>query len=295
MYKATSFFRRLTLLLPLLVTSGCAASEGGIPSTLLSGAQEPQSKGQAAPGKEGAIRMAKVDVSYSLAKNQFTLHEPVLLELTMKNGLPEPVEVDLGTDRKQGLQFTVRQPDGKTVQPPQWRREGISRIGRLMLESGQIYRQEILLDEWYEFPAPGKYELSVRMTAPIKTLQGESAGEPAEFRATVEIRSRDTDHLKQVAAKIVEQINGAASYEEAAQAAEVLSHINDPVAVPYMEKALASDHMVESILIGGLEKIGNEEAVRVLTSASSNPNGDVAELARAALDRLNAKPRRGEH
>ena len=255
----------------------------------------PQIKSNAQTFKGSATQMVKVDISYSLPKNRLTLHEPVILNFVVKNGLAQPVDVDLGADRKGNFLFTVKRPDGSTVQLPPLRREGISLTGKLTLTPGQTYAQKVLLNEWYEFPTTGRYELSARLAAPVRTQEGVSVTEPAGFHTTLEVTPRDAERLGKVAASLTEQIISAASYEEAAQAALALSHIKDPAAVPYMEKALASEQMVEPIVIDGLEKVGGAEAIRALTSASTHRKGDTAKLARAALERMRESSQRDHY
>jgi len=237
---------------------------------------------------DGQAQVTKIDVSYSFARSEVTLHEPVMLNFTVKNHLAQAVNLDLGADRKRNFIFTIKQPDGKTIQLPQLRREGTSRIGRVTVDPGQTYTQEILLNEWYEFPISGKYELSARLAKPIQNSAG-AINEPAEFHATLDVQPRDAEHLEQIAAGLAKQVTASSSYEEAAQAALKLSYINDQAAVPYMGKVLSADHMVEPIVIAGLERVGGKEAIQVLTDTSERQQGETAKLALAALERIKNK------
>jgi hypothetical protein len=268
----------------LLVLGGCSARGELAPSAV----NKSDGQSKASPPKDDATQITKIDVSYSLAKSQVTLHEPVILTFTVKNSLTQAVNLDLGADRKQNFIFTIKQPDGTTIQLPQLRREGISRMGRLSVDPGKTYTQEILLNEWYEFPMIGKYELSARLAKPMQNSEGASI-EPAEFHSTLDIQPRNAERLEQIAAGLADQVSASSSYEEAAQAALKLSYINDPVAVPYMGKVLSSNHMVEAIAIAGLERVGDEEAIHALTDASVRQKGETRELARAALDRVKKK------
>jgi HEAT repeat protein len=74
------------------------------------------------------------------------------------------------------------------------------------------------------------------------------------------------------------------NYEEAQEFAQALSYVNDPIAVPYLVKSLTSNKMVEPILIKGLERIGNKEAVQVLIDTIvDKPESEVALLATSSL------------
>jgi len=288
MYKATIIFCWLVLS-SLLILSSCSASGSGHSLRLVpSAVNKVASQSKTLPPEDGATQMTEVDVSYSLAKSQITLHEPVILNFTVKNSLAQAVNLDLGADREQNFIFTIKQPDGTTIQLPQLRKEGASRIGRLTVDPRQTYTQEILLNEWYEFPIVGKYKLSARLAKPMQTSEGASI-EPTVFHSTLEVQPRNAERLEQIAAGLADQVTTASSYEEAARAALILSYINDPVAVPYMGEVLSSNHMVETIVIAGLERMGGEEAIQVLTEASSSQEWETAELARAALERIKKK------
>jgi hypothetical protein len=289
MSKVIELLRWLVLPAILLGVSGCATPGSGNPVGLSRESRPPQDDGHKTQNKDGATGMAVLEVSYSFAEGRPTLHEPVVLRVVVKNTLARPVEIDLGADRKAGFLFAIKPPGGTTIKLPPLVREGISRSGRLTLEPGQTYNQELVLNEWYEFPAVGKYELSARLVASAKTPEGESLSEPAEFRTTLTVGPEDAERLRQVAAGLAEQITGAHSYEEAAEAALALGYVKDPVAVPYLEKALSAGHMVEPIVIAGLERIGGEDAIRALTAASASQDEETAELARAALDRVKGR------
>jgi curli biogenesis system outer membrane secretion channel CsgG len=287
MYKKSIVVCQLTILAVLLTLSSCAPPNSEKSASLPSSAVEAHQTEGTNRSKDGTKPMAKVVVSYSLAKSQLTLHEPVILNFTVENRPAQPIKLDLGQDRKGGFSFTIKRPDGSDVQLPQFRKEGIARIGKLSLEKGQTYTQKLLLNEWFDFAAPGKYEIAVRLTNPIQTQEGMNVTEATEFRAAMQIEPRDAKQLKQVCAGLVNQINNSTSYEEAAEAALTLSYIKDSVAVPYLKEALVSGHMVEPIAVAGLERIGGNEAVEALTSALKTQRQDtVDELIRPALIRI---------
>jgi len=81
------------------------------------------------------------------------------------------------------------------------------------------------------------------------------------------------------------------NYEKAADAAKVLAKVDSPVAVPFLNKALEVNPMVGWIVIPGLDRIGDKEAIRSLISILErfSREGDEYVLARAALLRLESK------
>jgi hypothetical protein len=227
-------------------------------------------------------------VSYSLVSSKLSLHEPVIVNFTIDNVLMEPVTVDLGPDRKEGFRFTVTQPDSISTRLPPLIREGLARIGKVAVEPGQSYTQRLLVNEWFGFSMPGKYVVEVQLANPVRTQKGITITEGTKFRTALEITPRDAEKLRSVCESLFRQIIASKSYEQAAEAALTLSYVKDPVAVPYLKQALASNKMVEIYAIAGLGRIGNEEAVRVLISALQIRKADTAVLARSALSRIEA-------
>jgi hypothetical protein len=238
------------------------------------------------PAKEGAAQMSdEVNVSFSLAETRFSLHEPIILDFAVRNGSPRPVKLGLGQDRKEAFRFAITRPGGRRVELPPLTRDGISEVGDVQVAPQQTYAQRLLLNEWFDFDTPGQYVIEARLADPARA---NGAAAPAEkgFRATVEVGPRDAERLRQVSAALAEKVTEADSYAEAAEAALVLSHIRDTAAVPSLEKALTAKLGVEPIVIEGLERVGDGEAVKVLISALSSPTGETSLLARSALSRI---------
>lgn len=271
------------LILALILLGGCAL----MPSNQ-SSQQEQKAVTQA--NEEGAKGIAKeVNLSFSTPDLQPTLGEPVVLNFTVENDLNVPVKIDLGQDRKEAFLLTITQPGGTKAQLPQRRQEGISLLGELALEPKQTYTQKLLLNEWYEFTTPGKHEVEVRLANPVQGPGGEKVSEDEPYRIAIEIQARDAERLEQAASERLRSIMEAKSYDDAAEASLELSYIKDPVAVQYLEKALVADYRVKPIIINGLQRIGDTEAVRVLMSTLRSPDNETAQLARHALSVIEQK------
>lgn len=229
----------------------------------------------------------KVAVSCALASGEVSLHEPVVLNFTVENNLPQPVKFDLGQNRKGGFTFTVTQPDGKRVELPQYSMMGLSRPGAVRLDAAQTYQQSLLLNEWYGFPTAGDYEIQVRLSKPIQTQDGRVISTQTEFSLPLKVGPENRGRLERVCTELAAQVAAADSYDKAAEATRALGHVNDPVAVPYLEKALASGQLVEQIAVAGLERNGSNEAVEALLSALNTQPGEIKEeLIRPALARV---------
>jgi hypothetical protein len=237
-------------------------------------------------GKQSSAAMT---ISYSFPPQQLTVHQPVILTFKIRNDFRQPIQLDLGQDRKGGFSFTLTRPDGVKFRLPEFSREGISQTGTLSLQPGERYSQNLLLNEWYDFEIPGKYELEGHLIKPIVVGDGAREERDQGFRSGLEIGPRDELALAKTCGTLADQIDDSTSYEHAAQAALILSYVKDPVAVPYLHRALLAHKLVEPIAIAGLEKIGNERAVRVLFEGLKIEYGDSAVLSRAALERIRSQ------
>lgn len=69
--------------------------------------------------------------------------------------------------------------------------------------------------------------------------------------------------------------------------AVTLSYIEDPVSVPFLRSLLFSNKMIEPIVIGGLERIGNDDSLKVLNDLiRERPNSEASLLAKSALEKI---------
>ena len=143
-----------------------------------------------------------------------------------------------------------------------------------------------MLNEWFDFPTLGRYEIVAELDKLPGTKAEITIAGDTEFHAHVEITPRDAKQLEKLCADLLPHIADVTNYEEASDAAYTLSHIKDPVAVPYLEKALSTNR-IDSIVVPGLARIGGEEATNVLISALKTQHRQtVRELIRPALMRI---------
>jgi HEAT repeat protein len=77
----------------------------------------------------------------------------------------------------------------------------------------------------------------------------------------------------------------APNAQVAQEPALLLSYVEDPIAVPYLSQLLDAHKLVEKIAVSGLERIGDEESVKILILALSSGYGDTSDLALQALKR----------
>lgn len=223
-----------------------------------------------------------VFVGISVQPSHLTLHEPVLLILTIENSNSDPVHVDLGRDRKEGLLVNIKPSSGRKVALTWLRRSGFHRGGTFDVGPGEKYSQSYVLNEGYDFNAVGSYEIEVRLAKPL-SVNGQDIQSGEVFRRVIEIGERNESALQKRCEEIFSKADDPSSYERAAGAARALSYVEDPVAVPYLQRLLSPNRLVAPIAISGLERIGTPEAVRALASALHVTENNTSVLAKAAL------------
>jgi hypothetical protein len=234
---------------------------------------------------------AKGRVAISLATSpEVTLHEPVIFELTVENGLDEPVKIDLGHNFKSGVTVTVTRRGGAPVTAPPPSEEGFGAVGRVEIAPAGKYTRRLVLNEWYDFEQVGSYYVQLGLAAPALTADGRKVEVATSNTVAFQVKARDPEVLRERCEDLAAQIMSARSYSEAADATLTLNYIADPVAVPYLEKALSSGQMVEPIAVAGLERNGSREAVEALLDALKTQPGQVKEdLIRPALTRIKVR------
>jgi hypothetical protein len=234
------------------------------------------------------VKMSQnIHIYLSLANSKVVLYEPIILNFVLQNDSNQNIKLDLGQNYKEGFIFTVVFPDGKVSQLPQLTRDGISTIGNVLVKPQQTYSQRILLNEWLDFDSTGSYKIEGRLAEPIKTEDGKILAINSNFNTTVNVQPENAERLKRVSAALVQSISESDNWKENSEAALTLGYVRHPIAVPFLQKVLSSDKMVESFAIKGLERIGNEEAVQVLiTIIKEKSDSELALLSKSALQRI---------
>lgn len=207
----------------------------------------------------------EVRVSYSVEPSAITMHEPVIVRFDVTNESSQPIRLQLGADRKENFSLVIQWPDGSThKRPPLPRREGAFGLGTVELSPGERLRHKLLLNEWASFPTPGEYQLDVRLVTPIEMSAGAKVVTDP-YQASLKVLPRDEVQLKAACEKLAAQIESSNfDVRDMNNAAAALASIDDPVVVPYLERALRSGKYVEKPIISALVNVGNEDAAQVL-------------------------------
>jgi hypothetical protein len=228
-----------------------------------------------------------VSVSYSLESSTTTMHEPVTVR-DILNGSKQPITLRLGRDRKENFSLTIKWPDGSAhTRPATPRRDGAFDPGNVSLAAGETLHHRLLLNEWTSFPTPGEYQLEAHLVTPVEMSSGAKiVSKP--YHTSFEVLPRDESQLRAACERLVQQIEATEAVRAANDAASALAYIDDPLVVPYLDRALRSGRYIEHQVIDGLTRIGNEDAARILIAVIKEspawpPNVDTLAGTRAIL------------
>jgi hypothetical protein len=230
--------------------------------------------------------LAGVMISYSFPSRNLTIHQPVILSFQVINDTSQPLNLDLGVDRTEGFSFSLTRPDGVKLKLPTLSPNGLTRAGRIVVQPAASYSQNLLLDRWYAFSTPGKYELEGYLVNPIVLDATLEHKQDPGFRETLDFTPRDELALSKAYDALASEIEAADNWGDAAEDAFALSYMRDPIAVAYLRRALFAHKLLEPTVINGLEKIGNDEAIQTLIEALRNSVPAYTDLIRRALNRV---------
>src|ERR1700733_229967 len=188
-----------------------------------------------------------IDINYSLPSKPLSLHEPVILTLEVHNRGRESITLQLGQDRKAGFLLGLTLPDGTQVKLPNVNHGGVYDLGDLVVPAAGTFKHRLLLNQWYDFKKPGKYQLEARITKPFLVGNGSALGGDMGFTGSFEIGPRIGANLTAACEHLASEIKNLDSAAEWVQAATELSSIGDPVTVPYLQQAMEQQPMVAYI------------------------------------------------
>jgi hypothetical protein len=226
-----------------------------------------------------------VQVSYALVKHDLTVGEPVLLRFEVKNGLTERIFVDgrVNFNGYGGFRVSTTCPDGRTVDAPKPSVHELISGGPTIVGANQSLSAILLLNKWVDFDVPGRYVMRVETVRPLTTESGVRLPYTTEGDVDIDIGPRDPVRLQGIAAGLWKKLANASSFSESISPAEELAHINDPIAVEYLTRALATKADLAPWMARGLERIGDATAVDALISKLNGSTGDTRDVIKSTL------------
>jgi hypothetical protein len=214
-------------------------------------------------------------LSWQLLDERITLHEPVMLSLSIYNQGSDVAMLDFGSNFTQGLLVTVITPGGTVVRtPPLEPPEGTSSIGRVALEPGARYVREFVMDEWYDFDLPGKYGIGVSLRFPI-TVGKSRVLPPGETFGAITIDARNETALRKRLDDLMARATDTDSGDVSMEVARILNRISDPMVIPYLIR-LSHLPLAQHIAIRALGKFSTAQAIDALISIAAGNGLDAS-------------------
>src|SRR5262245_21251058 len=239
---------------------------------------------------------AKVRITVKAERSEASLFEPLYAVLSVQNNLDEEIGFDLGLNGKAVFEFSVTMPDGRSLSTGTLEQRpggefGLS--GEVALPQGQTYTQRLLLNEWYDFSVPGEY--SVRLLNPNLTFWAPGgrqiqAAEPSAI--TVLVGQKDENRLRELCSDLTRQaLASFPPHQAETDAALALSHIGDPIAIPFLRQVLENGWIVDRYAAAGLGRIGsrgNVEAIDTLVASRAQADIERRSYITGALIKANS-------
>lgn len=208
-----------------------------------------------------------IHASYLLGSSTFTQHEPVQMTFELVNYSPQTIRVDLGVHRTTNFVLTLTTPDGRRERlADKPLTESIARKGITDVKPGARLSQPVLLNERIQLTRVGAYRLDVRLRSPITTSEGVKLVDLPSDTIQFEILPRNEARLTEVCERLLKEATSASSINDVENAALALAHVQDDVAVPYLEDALRAGNSSGRTLAAGLVQMADAEAARALVS-----------------------------
>jgi hypothetical protein len=238
--------------------------------------------GQASDSRNGLA------IEYKLLSTSATLHEPILLRVTISNYRDNVARVNLGQDRRQAFELSIGKPDGKVVTLSLDLHEGASRLPVVEIAPGDSYTETLVLDQWFLFPEVGNYRIKVHLVR----VQGSKEELPVDFGSwsalpSVDVLPRDPARLIALCEELKVKLETSNVYAELGEAGLELSYVDDPIAVPYLqEMALLKYGMLAVLAAEGLERVDGDAGVEALIALSKESRVEIKSPARYSLWQL---------
>jgi hypothetical protein len=228
---------------------------------------------------------------YSASGTTFTVNEPISVKFSIKNNTGQPIMIDVPFNfyGYGGFHGKLLRPDGQKEEGPKPRAQGFGPSGRFTIDPLLSYSEELLLNKWFTFDIPGRYIVDIEMTRPVRVTNGDQLPYRGAGRLLIDLGPRDSVKLAKICSDLKDQILASTS-GASRKAAEVLANLNDPVAIPHLNRILEErEDDLGWMMVAGIQHIGNIDAVNSLIRYVGSQNSDTQALSVGALTTIESK------
>jgi hypothetical protein len=229
-----------------------------------------------------------VATAISLQKNFVSQHEPVIIEMSFENLSPRGIVVNLGSQDEK-VRIRVVGPDGRILRRPHLVHNGWESADVFYVAGSATTIGSVVLSEWFNFEKTGKYRIEVEV-APHSYSQEPFSYHLQNSQATLTLTvlPRDEASLRSACAHLLAGMRDMPTSPITLTAAQALSRVNDPVAVPFLAEGMKAKGF-ERLMIDALVRLGTEDAINAIVAASHSSDPETRTLASAALVGLGPK------
>lgn len=220
----------------------------------------------------------QVEIDFVLKNENPSLHEPLRADLSIVNSGSSDVTVDLGANYIDNIGGTITTPDGSKVAIHSPYQGGYAAIGKITIKARDSWAFPYLLNEWYDFPEQGRYEVALHIPAL-----------PDPKPLVITVGPRDEEKLKSIYADLLASAS-AHNAQVRLDSARALALAADPAAVPSLVKLLGSrDASAFASAAEGLARIADKASIEALLAAATDK--DPFRRQTAAFHLQQARPR----
>jgi hypothetical protein len=226
----------------------------------------------ATAGRSTAESHLRPSCSLHAEKAVVVAYEPVWLRLDCRSPASQATRLDFLTGQDVGWRVSPPAsglscwswvlslpPDNSNLPPP---------VG-VNLAAGEGVSVRVLLTRWARFHTPGSFQAAL-VDCASSTSPKDVGGAALTNQAAFEVAPLDEARLKATCEELVSQAlasNTSAQSPGPEQAAEALSWIDLPLAVPYLERLLLADRAGSALAVQGLGRIADQAAAAALIRA----------------------------
>lgn len=182
---------------------------------------------------------------------------PVLATLVAINK-GEQVAIDFGRNAKGNISLQISTPGGDSVVARLPYEPGLASSGLVALKKSGIYRQTLVLNEWYNgFDDAGEYSIDVVVEGDLEWPCNRSAS------AIIRIAPYDPERMKEVCTSL-EKRALQADAEVSMKAARALTFVSQEECLPHLARVLKNSFHSRAAAAHALARIGTEKAIQAL-------------------------------
>ncbi len=203
---------------------------------------------------------------------EVALGAPILVHFHLENAGKQPLAVDLGPFREASFHIHATTPTGLLEQGSWHIHSGAGLPGKIYLEPGATYEQDLILGRWLTIRQAGSYQISSGLHAAV--YQGGQYRKPfymgGERMGTLRAEQHFALRVKddpELAAEVCSKLTGSAlspNAEAALPASEALELTTSPACLPALKRLAVSGYQSRESALDGISRIGGSAALNAM-------------------------------